>query len=73
VAEEVTGFRLSGRVQIVSGPIDRAYQNGRMGQLSYRNRAIALKTQTLMDGDLSQPFLSGASPAANIDLHILKT
>jgi hypothetical protein len=44
-----------------------------MGQLSYRNRAIALKTQTLMDGDLSQPFLSGASPAANIDLHILKT
>ena len=42
MAEEVTGVRLSGRVQIVPSLIDRAYQNGRTGNC--RNRAITLKT-----------------------------
>jgi hypothetical protein len=42
VAEEVTGVRLSGRVQIVPSLIDRAYQNGRTGNC--RNRAITRKT-----------------------------
>ena len=47
--------------------------NGSTVVIKRRNRAIALNTQTLTDGNLSQPFLSGASPAAFIDLHISKT